>query len=205
VRPAVAWTLSLGAAATMLGVSGRFAVYARVDATRARNQLALLAEQARELISLRVASASQTSAKRQASGLAPRVGAALSRCGLPASCLSSLSPETAVVVNEGSSHLRRQRATLALGSITLPQLGSFLNGWRTSEPDWGVTSIDLSPMAAGQNASTGGDLPLRAVLVVESMYADQPEQAPVPVILKAGAATSPETGSPFIKQTGGTP
>src|SRR5262249_52850946 len=153
------------ASVTMMGVAGRAAVRARFDATEARDQLALVAQRAQELVALRTTTASQTSVKRQASGLAPRVGAALSRCGLPASCLSSLSPETAAVVNDGSSRLRRQRATLALGSITLPQLGSFLNTWRTAEPDWSVTSIDLSPTPAAQNASTGGDLPLRAVLV----------------------------------------
>jgi hypothetical protein len=198
MRPALMSVTALGVSVAMLGVSGRAAVRARSDATRARDQLALVAQQTQELVVLRAATASQTSVKGQAS--------ALSRCGVPASCLSSLSPETAVAVNEGSSHLRRQRATLTLVSITLPQLGSFLNAWSNSEAEWGVTSIDLSPMAAGQNASTGGDLPLRAVLVVESVYSDQPEQTPLPSILKTGA-TAPRaaTGFPFVRQIGGTP
>ncbi|MBK9189389.1 MAG: hypothetical protein IPM33_10590 [Phycisphaerales bacterium] len=60
----------------------------------------------------------------------------------------------------------RRRTTLTLTGIALPQIGRFLDDWRTTEPAWIPVSIDLAPMG-GKPPETGGDLPLRAVIGLE--------------------------------------
>ena len=80
--------------------------------------------------------------------------------------------------------MKRQRATLTLTPITLPQVGSFLEAWRSAEPRWTIASIDLSPSGKSNNLSQRGtqgsaltdstDLALRAVLVLETLFAEEP-------------------------------
>ncbi len=161
----VAWCAVLGLSASALLASGRAAWVARNTARVARLHLAAVTEHASELVRLRAGAPPE---HKPGSGLASRVSAALARCGLPPSALSSLSPESAV--GEGPS--RRQRAVLALGGVTLPQLGSFLNAWRSAEPDWVVSSIELSPQM-GAPVTPGADLPLRAVIGIEAVYVER--------------------------------
>jgi hypothetical protein len=71
---------------------------------------------------------------------------------------------------------RRTRAVLTLAPLTLPQLGGFLAAWHSREPQWTVSSIELSPQPGNQAqsaAAPGGDLPLRAVLGLETLFVDQ--------------------------------
>jgi hypothetical protein len=110
--------------------------------------------------------------------LTPRISAALAAAGLPASALSSLSPEAESPIGEGDLKARRTRAVLTLAPVTLPQLGGFLAAWRSREPQWTVSSIELSPQPGNQSpgqsaAAPGGDLPLRAVLGLETLFVDQ--------------------------------
>ena len=61
---------------------------------------------------------------------------------------------------------------MVLAPVTLPELGRFLSSWEFLEPAWTVSTIDLAPIAHG-NASPGGDLPIRAVMSIES-HGDAP-------------------------------
>jgi len=54
-----------------------------------------------------------------------------------------------------------------LSNLSLPQLGRFLDAWRSTEVAWLPVSIDLSP-ASGKPPDAGGDLPLRVVITIES-------------------------------------
>jgi hypothetical protein len=171
----------VGASAAAVAITGRIATRSRGAAATAQSELALVAKEAQELVTLRAAAASPA-ARHASAGLAQRVGAALTRAGLSASCLSSLSPEaqSMVAMTDGQPRLTRQRATLVLTSLTLPQLGAFLDAWRSGEPDWTVTGLDVSPAGgAGPVQSTGGDLPLRVVLALESVTAEEPAPAPL--------------------------
>jgi hypothetical protein len=137
------------------------------------HQLELVAAQAEELGVLRAKTAAEPAGRdRPASGLAPRIGATLGRCGLQASSLSSFTPEseTLLPVAEGQTRLMRQRATLVLGGLTLPQLGAFLEAWRSAEPAWIAIAIEVSPASSSENNPAGGDLPLRTVVTVETTY-----------------------------------
>jgi hypothetical protein len=65
---------------------------------------------------------------------------------------------------------------VTLAGVTLPQLGGFLKEWRQREPAWTVSGIDLAPQAPGKKgeaSSAGGDLPLRAVIGIETMFVEQ--------------------------------
>jgi hypothetical protein len=135
--------------------------------------------QTRELAQLRAKAPAWTTRGRPPTGLTPRISAALASCGLPASSVASVSPESESPLGETDLHARRTRAVITLTGVTLPQLGSFLGAWRTREPAWTVSSVDLSPQngqgatGAGSASAAGGDMPLRAVIGIETMFVDQ--------------------------------
>lgn len=108
--------------------------------------------------------------------LAARVSGVLAASGLPQSSLAGLSPESVVQRSDAGTALR-VRATLTLQSITLPEVGRFIAEWRARHPAWALTSIDLAPDAGVQSGNKsavtpGSDLPVCAVLVVESIAFD---------------------------------
>lgn len=161
------WALTAAAVAGALGSTAPGAIAARRDAERARAQLHATARDAQEILRLRSQLPGSPAQDRARGGLAPRVAAALERAGLPVAALESLSPEAQSAAGDAATVLRR-RATLTLAGLTLPQLGRFVEAWRAAEPAWIPTSIDLTP-AAGPPPEAGGDLPLRAVVSLESV------------------------------------
>lgn len=162
---ALASALPLGAA----GVSLARYVTARADAAAERMRLTTVTEHLGELARLRSSAPPWTRQGPPAGGLAPRVSGALAASGLPATALSTLSPEAESGMGEADLRARRTRAVLTLAPVTLPQLGAFLSEWRTQAPEWTVSSIDLSPQNE-RDTGAGGDLPLRAVLAIETLY-----------------------------------
>jgi hypothetical protein len=116
----------------------------------------------------------------KSAALAPEVTATLAAAGLPASAMASLSaePDTGSLAGPGGGQVqvRARRATLVLASITLPQLGDALGRWRARQPGWTIASIDLAPEAGAiaAKAQTGGDLPLRAVVSLETLSLERP-------------------------------
>lgn len=111
--------------------------------------------------------------------LATRVSGVLSAAGLSQSNLAGLSPESTAQRSDAGTALRR-RATLTLQSLTLRDLGRFIGEWKAREPAWAVTSIDLAPVTNAKPAP-GADLPLRVVLVVETLsFENQPHENQTP-------------------------
>ena len=84
--------------------------------------------------------------------------------------LSGLTPEAERPLVAGSSAVA-QRATLILSGVTLRELGGFLAAWQELAPAWVVSSLEIQP-AAGRDPIPGGDLPLRAVLTLETVFLD---------------------------------
>lgn len=144
---------------------------ARAGAGVALRQLAVVRADSGEIASIRAAAPPESRWPRPAPGLATRVADVVSKSGLPPSAFQSLSPETESTV--GISGLRKQAARVTLDGLTLPDLGRFLQEWRTAEPLWTVTSIDITPAAAKVAAKPGQvtDRPLRAVLGIETIFA----------------------------------
>lgn len=157
------WMLSV----VVLIVTGSHAARAHSQRNSSRSALALVTENARELVRLRQASPDHAFNQRPSSGVAARVSQVLSTSGLAPTALQSVSPEA-----ESSEHgVLRQRATLTLVNLTLPQLGKFLVLWRTDEPGWIVSGLDVSPSGSG---TPGADLPLRAVITIEATFRAHP-------------------------------
>lgn len=169
-RLALLWILVLAASAAAVLFAGRSAAASHARADVATRSLEAIQSQARELAALQAAARSAPSRPSAGSGLASRMAAALSSARLPASALSGVSPEPAGTVSSGA---KRQRASINLSGLTLPQVGALLAAWRTAEPGWTVTRIDLSPLNQPQGgqgaANTGGDLPLRISLGLEAL------------------------------------
>lgn len=170
--PAALWTIAAGASLAVAAWSGARALGARAEAVGARAALAHVVAEAGELAALRSDAPDVTDA-RPASELPARVTAVLATCGLPASAVQNFSAEPSR--RDAREGVHRERASLVLGQVTLPQAGRFLAAWRDAEPGWVVTSIDLSP---GGTTPGGGDLPLRALLTLESATAVAPEGTP---------------------------
>lgn len=208
--PATSWTLAL-----LLGCSalaGTFWNYqsgVRQDASAAR-RLQRITEHATEhqrLSDALPAWARTGSESRNADALAQRVSASIAAAGLPSTTLSSLSPESSA--NDGGHdrfsavRIDRRRAVLTLGSVTLPQLGRFLAAWREREPEWTVTSIDVTPMNIGDGGSSskdrsggvqvapGGDIPARVIIAIERWSIRQPG--------KVGSPSS--TSAPLLRSS----
>jgi hypothetical protein len=166
------WIGAVVIAGAAVAVTAPTAARARDDAAAAQASLRDAARNA-ELISTLRTQAPDAITGDSHGGLTPRVTAALERAGLPAGALASLSPEAeSQVVSQAGVRVSRRRATLTLAGVTLPAVGRFLDTWRAAEPAWTPTSIDVAP-AGGQAAEAGGDLPLRAVIVIESVVVRQ--------------------------------
>jgi hypothetical protein len=164
----ILWSITTAAGAGVLISTGTRAAESHLVARNARRDLAHVTQQATHLVSLRRAAPEVP--ERQESGLAPRVAGAMSAAGLATSVLQSLSPDSRS--GEPGARVSRQRATLSLSGLSLPQVGKFLDAWRTAEPHWIVSSIELSPIAAsnGLPSALGTDLPLRAVVTIEGLF-----------------------------------
>lgn len=107
--------------------------------------------------------------------LAERVAAVLAQAGLTHRTLEELSPESSISMSDDTIETRQ--ATMTLTTITLPELGRFLESWLIDEPAWKMAAIDLTPLA-GEDALPGSDLPVRAVLKVSSIGAVDQETTP---------------------------
>ena len=167
----IRWMAVLAASVVCLVWAGRGALGARKAASASRADLSRVVEQAQSLTRIRAAVPSD---RKPGSGLAGRVSGAISRAGLQPAALSSLSPESSVAAGVG---YRRQRATLVLAGLTLPQLGSFLDAWRTAEPAWVVATLDLSP-APPPSPTPGADLPLRCTIGLQAVYLESTGEKP---------------------------
>lgn len=168
LRVAVLWAAAIGASLATLAWFGQAALAARADARAARATLASTTEVTREVIRLRGTVPQASTVPVPASELPTHVTETLARCGLPAGAMSSFNAPPAS--RESRAGAMGQRATLVLAPITLPHLGRFLGAWRESRPEWMVSGIELSPKndRARNEPAHGGDLPLQAVLSLES-------------------------------------
>lgn len=162
------WLGCVGTALALVGLTSGHAQQAHRSASAAEEALKGVARDAEEVVSLRAAVPDLSPDHETPGGLTPRVIASLHRAGVPDAALASLSPEAeSQLSNRPGLRVSRRRATVTLGGVTLPQVGRFLDAWRSAEPAWTTTGIDLSP-AAGSANETGGDQPLRAVIAIET-------------------------------------
>lgn len=164
-RLALLWIGALATSTLALGWSLHRHQAARSHLASEQVHLMRVRAQVEELRSLpaTVTSSDQTTTQT----LAARVADVMSASGLARTALESLSPESERVTPGASGPpVSRRSATLTLASVTLPDLGRFLDVWRQRELTWTVTSVDLKPT---RDTAATGDLPLRVVLTLERL------------------------------------
>ncbi|MGE3109824.1 MAG: hypothetical protein AB7O77_15920 [Phycisphaerales bacterium] len=123
-----------------------------------------------------------------------------------------------------SGGVKSRKAGITLTPITLSQLGRFMQAWREREPAWVISNIDVAPLngatndrnafasastpssnrsdssqvgaasARGAEGGRGGELPLRVVLTIESLWLDPPVP-PVPPVPPSQSPSTPTTAS----------
>ncbi len=143
------WLFVAAACLTGPGLAWRSMHHAERDATLQLTRLATLRATIAELAHLRSitpARPSHSAGKPNNNAdqsFAPKLSESLSACGLPSSCLLSLTPSSEpIALNDGGPAITRRREAVTLGQLTLPQFGAFLQSWRQREPSWTVASID---------------------------------------------------------------
>ncbi len=163
--------VALGSMAALL-VSALGYLTARRERASASETLVLRRAQAEELATLRHATATLP---RSSGDLASRMTAVLASCGLASSTLGSVLPEPPVELpSAGGVHRTRQVARVSLEKLTLPTLGRVLDTWRSVEPAWAITAIDLSAAPVTKAVAPGEDrqLRLRATFTLEAIFSD---------------------------------
>lgn len=156
-------------AALFVSASGYLA--ARRERASASETLVFRRAQAEELASLRRATATLP---RSSGDLASRMTAVVASCGLPSSTLGSVLPEQPIEFPSPGVHRTRQVARVSLEKLTLPVLGRVLDTWRSAEPAWAITAIDLWAAPVIKALAPGEDrqLRLRATLTLEAVFSD---------------------------------
>lgn len=154
----------------------------RADAAHTR--LTQIQTAATELAALEQRQPSASLGKRPERNLSGQIADALAEAGLPPTTLASLTPEedapiTAAPSTNGrpttnSLAYRRQAARLTLEPLTLPDLGRYLSAWRTRQPEWTTSSIQISPIITKDAAATSPSRPIRVTCLIECVYVEQP-------------------------------
>jgi hypothetical protein len=175
-RYSAAWLLLVPACGLFLLAMCSRATTAGQKAASARAELLQVATNLQELSRL-TEEVDPHLAIARTQPLSNRLSAAAAQAGLPSSCISAVSPEAeSIRKSESGARILTRRASVTLGSLTLPQLGKLLDTWRKAEVDWIVTAIDINP-AAVPPPSAGGDLPLAITLTLESVGIADPGAA----------------------------
>lgn len=166
--PWLAWSVALVTVAAVLVPSALSASRSAGRARAAVGTLETTLRDARVIVQARAAIPAQSS-----DGLAEAVIAALSAAGSPASALESLTPDPGSDRRFGAGTVERRRATLIV-RCTLPQAGRLMEVWPRLAPGWTITAADLSPLdQRGREAPEAGPRPLRVMLTLEGVFAEQ--------------------------------
>lgn len=151
---------------------------ASADASRAREQLATVAQQAQEVLDLR--------AKRPTTGMGPKPGDDLTKlitgilkdAGIPSERLRSVSPDTETRLAPdplwpGVSR-RRQSARVTIEPLTPQDLGVLVLKWRSSQSVWSVSGMELAKISGG--GVSPEDRSYRGHFSLTATYVDGPKR-----------------------------
>jgi hypothetical protein len=196
-RPTIA--IALAAAAALLivlaGLSRLAGAQRRAESAAAR--LTSLAADAQEVLDLRSRHATAAAGRRPPQDLIAQVTATLADAGLPADRLRAVEPQSDAPIRAGDRAgppYRRQVMRLTLEPVSLTELGSVLNLWRTRQRVWAITHVELAATARPDQP----DPAYRATLRLTATYADDTPTPTPPTRTTSTTSTSPSalTSSP---------
>ena len=167
MRLVVLWSIAMVLTLAAVVATAPSAVRARAHAVMQSARVAQV-DGLVQRISARRTTSPAWAARDSGASLPERLATAVAAAGLPANVLVSVSPGAEEQLS-AEPPLRRQKATVLLGGLTLPQLAKVLDQWRTAEPAWVVSAIEIAPEKADSKskAEPGADLPLRTTLGIE--------------------------------------
>lgn len=182
----VLWCMTFGIAGSVLYPSVRDYADARASAEKQLAECRSVAESLHDLALLR-AGADYHSAASDASdeAMTETISQTLAEVGLASGVLESFVPDrgsssaplvTSHAGEQTDIKIRRERASLILQDITLPRFGVFIDVFLRRRPSWRVTKIDITTDRDAK-VTPGEDLPLRAVLSLETVVIDEPQPA----------------------------
>ena len=188
-RTTVLLAVALASSVTTVAWLASRAFHAASELESQRQRITAVVAKVAELDELRQRVQVVTIAQAQDEDLTRRVTKTLASAGLPAAALSSVTPDAdqpAGRTSQGNAAFIRRSARLTLDGLTLPQLGRFLEAWRSSTEGrgWTVAAIDITQGTSEQNTRIKNagqetprrDQPLRVLLAVQAIV--QPEPPP---------------------------
>ncbi len=114
----------------------------------AQQSLDVARDQVRELIRLRDATEKVALNERPPNDIIARINTTLADVGLPAETFRQLDPVSTTsntrTQSATSPQYQTQSARILLSDLEPPELGRFLDRWRTSQPLWTITRIELT-------------------------------------------------------------
>ena len=150
-RSAILLLLVLAAAMLILVINSRRLTAAENELDAARKSLNAAMTDAREILQLRAQRQRIAHAEHPTQDVIARINSVIAEAGLPSRCFKSLTPSSNTVINnaggsasDGTIKYRRQSLRLSLEDLEPPELGRFLTRWRSTQPLWTITSIELA-------------------------------------------------------------
>ncbi len=143
----------------------------RDEVARAEASIEILADDARDVVSMRAVAPSSEWKARPTADLIAVVNRTLEADGIATSAFQSLSPEGSRVDAEDRG-TRIQSVRLVLGDLSLADLGRFLARWRREQPQWSIDRIDLGFVATSgeRREETSASKSLRVTFAMRARY-----------------------------------
>lgn len=170
--------LASGIAASLAMLAGAALLYRLHDA-RSRTERSIAAaarvrSDVARLVALRSARPTIGTGVEPTSDALALVNHALAGAGVPTTCLRSLAPATEAAPSSlrAAPGYRRASMRLSLAGLTLPQLGAFLQTWRTSQGIWSVERIDLRTEQRAPSGAAQASDQWTATLGLTATYLD---------------------------------
>ncbi len=145
---------------------------AESDAETAIAQLRAAQADAHEVFALRAQSERIGAAKRAPEDVLARINAALRDTALGTGRVSNYREhsDTELPGRTDGPRYRRQSIQFTLSPIELPDLGRFLDHWRTSEPLWTPTNLELTRVGSQRSRNTQSGY--AATITIAATYVD---------------------------------
>lgn len=146
IRPLLPALAGLLVCLLALAASGRRLARAEERAASAGARLDLARAQAAEIRDLRGRRERVESRERPKQDVIAQLNAALAEVGIRSDALTELEPLSDAAVarpGERTTAYRRQSVSATLEGLTARQIGAFLGEWRTSQPAWVPTRVEL--------------------------------------------------------------
>lgn len=160
--------LALGAAVL---VQARRLGAVTADLYAAEAALVALTRDAQEIADLRARPERLAQVERPTQDTLARLTAALAEAGLPSVRLRDLTRDSDGMPAPAGA--RRQSLRFTLEPVTIPQLGSFLEQWRSSQQLWTMSRIELAHSGAPEHPT------FTARFVISALVAEPRQPAPI--------------------------